>query len=618
MKPFCCVALLFLFALPVFCAENMKASAVIHASPADPERIDPKLFGNFIELLDDVAPGMWAEMLNDRSFEGVTKLADWCYYDGSPDFCDREWDRNATWNYDTENPFNAKRSAKLTCTSRQPASLTQSGLATKKGMTYTFSGYFRTDNAKTTVRVLLKTRLPTGDWTTLASAKLPLLSEKWEMYSVRFDSKGETDSAVFEVLSEGKGNVWVDKVSLMPADNQMGWRRDVVEAIKEVRPALVRFGGSVFDPGGYHWKDGVGDRNLRVPFPNKAWGRLDPNDVGVDEFCQFCELIHAEPMMCVSFSDGAQNAADLVEYCNGEASTTWGAKRKANGHPAPYHIKYWQIGNEISGDDENYVSHFSNFVTLMKQRDARIAILSSFPSQKLLDRVGSQIDFIAPHDYTSDLGYCEREMNNLTKMIEHTPGCERIHIAVTEWNTSGGDWGLMRGKQQTLENGIANARYLHVLMRHAGKVKIACRSNMANSFCGAIIETSPSGLLKRPSYYVMQLYARHARSVPLKLEQSMNGPDAFACVSEDGKSATLFAVNPGKEPVEWSFRFEGFGAGFHAVKAEAVRDTLDRRQPDAMNHWETPTRISTEPLAVSDNGIVLPTLSVTAIDCEAN
>lgn len=596
-------------------AEPIKATVFIDGTNANGGRIDPKLFGNFIELLDDVAPGMWAEMLNDRSFEGVTKLSSWCYYTGEPDFCDREWDTNSTWNYDTENPFNGKRGVRLRSSSKQNASLTQSGLAVKKGMSYEFTGYFRADNARQRVTVSLKTQLPTGDWMTLASAKLPTLSDSWKKYSVRMKSKGETDRVVFEIRVEGQGSVWADKVSLMPADNLGGWRRDVVDAIRELRPGLVRFGGSVCDPGGYRWKNGIGDRDLRVPFPNKVWGRLDPNDVGIDEFCQFCELVGAEPLICLSFSDGPQNAADLVEYCNGDLHTMWGAKRAANGHPNPYHVKFWQIGNEISGDDENYVNRFGNFVELMKRNDPTIFILSSFPTQKLLNRAGAQIDYVAPHHYTADLGYCESDLANLTRMIAKTPDCERIKIAVTEWNTSGGDWGLMRGKQETLENGIINARYLNVLMRHSDKVKIACRSNMANSFCGAIIETSPGGLMKRPSYYVMQLYARHALPVPLKLEQAGDGPDLFACASDDGKSATIFVVNPKTQSVELSCRFDDPETSLRAVAAETVCDTEDARQTDVMNHWQAPTRIRTVPLPVSDDKIVLPALSATAIRC---
>ncbi len=236
-----------------------------------------------------------------------------------------------------------------------------------------------------------------------------------------------------------------------------------------VQPGLVRFGGSVCDPGEYRWKNGIGDRDLRTPFPNKVWGRLDSNDVGIDEFCQFCELTGVEPLICLSFSDGPQNAADLVEYCNGGASSMWGGKRAANGHSAPYRVKYWQVGNEISGDDDNYVGRFGDFARLMKQVDPRVLIMSSFPTQKLLDRAGKNIAYIAPHHYTPDLGFCHGDFNNLARMIDNTPGCASIKIAVTEWNVSGGDWGLMRGKQMRLATALLNARYVHVLMRHSDK-----------------------------------------------------------------------------------------------------------------------------------------------------
>ena len=597
-------------------AQPAKPTTVIHGEALEGSWIDPKLFGNFIELLDDVVPGMWAEMLNDRSFEGVTKLAPWCYYDGSPDICDREWDTTATWSYDTENPFNAKRSARLTASRKQPASLTQSGLAVKKGMEYTFTGYFRAENFKGSVIARMKTKLPDGSWMVLGSAKLKGISTHWQKCDVSIVSKGETERMVFEIIAEGEGRVWVDEVSLMPVDNMEGWRRDVVEAITEVKPALIRFGGSVCDPGEYRWKNGNGARDRRVPFPNKVWGRLDPNDVGIDEFCEFCQLTHAEPMICVSFSAGPENAADLVEYCNGAVNTVWGEKRMANGHPS-YDVKYWQIGNEISGDDENYVKNFGRFVELMKQRDPNVIILSSFPTQKLLDRVGKDIDYIAPHHYTPDLAWCEKDFENLTQMINRTPGCERIQIGVTEWNVSGGDWGLMRGKQMTLGTALLNARYLHVMMRHSDKVKIACRSNMANSFCGAIIETSPAGLLKRPSYYVMQLYAQHELPVPVRIESAGDGVDGFACRAEDASSAVVFLVNSKTEPVEWFGTFESVRKPLRVAKAEAVCDTQDMRQIDVVNHWNALERVKTIALKLAaENKVVLPALSVTAVTCE--
>ncbi len=599
-------------------AADAQPLSIIRHNPAPAETIDPRLFGNFIELLDDVVPGMWAEMLNDRSFEGIVPPSQWCYYDGAPDICDRPWDTNQTWTLDTANPFNGSRCARLSASREKPATLTQSGLAAKNGMNYLFSGWFRADNPKTKVSVAMKTLLPDGRWMILGSAKLPAFSQGWRKYSVEMKSSGTTDRMIFEVEGRGQGNVWVDELSLMPADNEKGWRRDVIETVKQVNPALVRWGGSTADPGAYRWKNGIGNRDFRAPFPNKVWGRLDPNDVGIDEFCQFCELAGVEPLLCLSFSDGPQSAADLVEYCNGGTDTVWGARRAANGHPAPYHVKYWQVGNEISGDDGNYLAQFGTFAKLMKVKDAALQLMTSFPTQNLLNRDGADISFVCPHHYTPDLASCDRDFANLTRMIENTPHCANIKIAVTEWNVSGGDWGLGRGRQQTLGTALQNARYLHVMMRHSTKVKIGCRSNMANSYCGAIFETSPSGVLKRPSYYVMELYARHAKSVPLEVETPGDGPDIFASATPDQKAITIFAVNYKSEPVNWPLRFDGFEGRARVIRAESVCDQFNMGQPDIMNHWTAPDRIRIRPIPVGATSVTLPPLSATAIECEAH
>ncbi len=128
-------------------------------------------------------------------------------------------------------------------------------------MTYACSGWLRAESSRLKAIILLKTLLPTGDWLTLASAKLPGLSSQWSRYAVELKSAGETDRAVFELRVEGEGAVWADKLSAMPTDNLKGWRKDAVAAIKELQPKLVRWGGSVCDPGEYRWKNGIGDRD---------------------------------------------------------------------------------------------------------------------------------------------------------------------------------------------------------------------------------------------------------------------------------------------------------------------------------------------------------------------
>jgi alpha-L-arabinofuranosidase len=222
---------------------------------------------------------------------------------------------------------------------------------------------------------------------------------------------------------------------------------------------------------------------------------------------------------------------------------------------------------------------------------------------------------VCPHHYTPDLQACDREFTALSQMLNAVPGCRQVKIGVTEWNIDAGSWGLGRAKQATLEAALMNARYLHVLMRHAEKVRLACRSNLANSYCGAVIETGTggTGVLRRASYYVMKLYASHTRPIPLALEATNAGLDLFACAAEDRRAGAVFVVNPKNEPVLLSLGFDGFAPG--SLAAECVSDCLNAGQPDVMNHWQSPERIRIVSLPIPRaNAISLPPLSATAID----
>lgn len=578
-------------------------------------RINPMLFGNFIELLDDLVPSMWAEMLNDRGFEGVTPPANWVYFDGSPTFCDRGWDESDDWStsHDAQ-PFNGQRCAQIVANGQRPARLSQAGLAVKQGTLYHASGWFRSEGA-VHVQIALETESPDGAVVELAMGDFWKPTAKYTRFAAELRPTGSTDRAALVVRVTGKGKVWADRLSLMPDDNPQGWRPDVVEAIKASRPSLIRWGGSVVDPGAYRWKNGIGPRDRRQPFANRNWGRIDSNDVGIDEFCQFCELVEAEPLVCVSFSDGHASAADLVQYCNGEPETTWGARRAANGRPAPYRVKYWQLGNEISGDDDAYIAKCKDFIGAMRNADPSIRVLSSFPSQKVLDALGKDLGYLAPHHYTRDLGFCEADFQKLAAMIAKTPGCAHLRLAVTEWNFTAGDWGLLRAKMLTLEGALHNARYLNLLCRYSHLVDIACRSNMSNSFCSGIIEARPGGLLKRPSYHVMKLYADHVLPRLLAVGKAPANVDVVACSSETRDRVCVFAVNSGREPVTLTLDLAELGVDFAPLRAETVHDALDRRQPDVMNHWDAPNRVTTVNLPVNNGMIRLPAFSVSAIDC---
>lgn len=200
-------------------------------------------------------------------------------------------------------------------------------------------------------------------------------------------------------------------------------------------------------------------------------------------------------------------------------------------------------------------------------------------------------------------------------MIRNSPGGSHLRIAVTEWNFTAGDWGLLRGKMLTLEGALLNARYLNLLARYSDMVEIACRSNMANSACSGIIGTSPAGLLKRPSYYVMKLYAEHAKPIPLVIGSLPEGLDVVACATPDRKALCLFAINTRNEPADLTLDLAEFGESFTCLTVETVCDTLDARQPDVMNHWTAPERVSSVRPPVTGGRITLPAFSVSAIEC---
>jgi alpha-N-arabinofuranosidase len=596
--------------------ESAEATLKVSSRPLHDGRINPMLFGNFIELLDDLVPGMWAEMLNDRGFEGVSPPVNWVYYDGSPTFCDRAWDEGRDWTATDDAPFNGPKCARILAHGDRPVRLSQSGLAVAQDASYLASGWLRAEGA-VRVQVALEGRAPDGTTVELAASEPWMPTESYSRFSARLRPRSTSDRVTFLLRVMGEGTVWADRLSLMPEDNARGWRRDVVEAIKASRPSLIRWGGSAVDPGAYRWKAGIGERDRRVPFANTNWGRIDSNDVGIDEFCQFCELVGAAPLICVSFSDGPQSAADLVRYCNEAPEIGWGARRAANGHRAPYQVKYWQLGNELSGDDDAYIARCKDFIAAMKRVDPGIVLVSSFPSRKVLEQIGKDLGYLAPHHYTRDLGACEADFRKLAGLIAVTPACGHLRLAITEWNSTAGDWGLLRARMLTLEGALHNARYLSLLCRHSDLAEIACRSNMTNSFCSGIIETRPGGLLRRPSYHVMKLYAEHALPRTLATSGETGSLDIVACASEDRRRVCVFAVNDGREPVTVSLDLAELGEGFRPLRGETVCDVLDRRQPDVMNHWESPERVRPIPLRIEGPRITLPALSASAIECES-
>ena len=185
--------------------------------------------------------------------------------------------------------------------------------------------------------------------TELASSELAL-SREWSTSTGRLEipqnsSLHSGGLYAFAVTVAKPANVVVDRVLLYPADHINHADPDVIRFYRESKLPLMRWPGGNF-VSGYHWMDGVGPIDRRPTLPNPAWGGLEYNLFGTDEFVSLCQAIGCKPMICINAGDGTpEEAAAWVEYCNGSKETPMGRKRAENGHPEPYQ-------DQVLGDRE--------------------------------------------------------------------------------------------------------------------------------------------------------------------------------------------------------------------------------------------------------------------------
>src|SRR4028119_1846360 len=134
-----------------------------------------------------------------------------------------------------------------------------------------------------------------------------------------------------------------------PTADDMGFRRDVMDLVRELRVPIVRYPGGNF-VSGYHWRDGVGPKHKRPRRLDLAWRTLETNEIGTDEFCEWARRAGTEVNMAVNLGTGGiDEARSLREYCNHPGGSLYSDMRIANGYREPHNIKTWCLGNEMDG-----------------------------------------------------------------------------------------------------------------------------------------------------------------------------------------------------------------------------------------------------------------------------
>jgi len=313
----------------------------------------------------------------------------------------------------------------------------------------------------------------------------------------------------------------------------------------------------------YHWTDAIGDRDKR---PSRLIrGLWDPFDVGIDEFIRLCRLIDAEPYITVNAGDGtAEEAAALVEYCNGEFLTTkYGRLRVKKGHSRePYNVKLWGIGNEMFGnwqnghvDEETYARRHVEFANAMLAVDKNIKIIASggrywkYPrwNQALFNIAGDYFDYLSLHSYakkyrgrmqkkdledrkfaeefyyyivSAPYGVEEQIYETDKEIRKALPRRPDIKIAFDEWNC----WAYRPpGKKFESENvdfalrdALYTAGVFHAFRRQHNAVTLANFSKTVNAM--PLIKVKQDAMFLNPQYLAFNLYLNHCGPTLLKTD----------------------------------------------------------------------------------------------------
>jgi alpha-N-arabinofuranosidase len=341
------------------------------------------VFGGFME---PATTFVWAEMLADRKFfNRVTTEPDpkGLYGGFGRRGAQRRWvpvGPEASVVMDEARAYVGEWSPRVQLDGTTPRGVSQSGIALRAGRAYT-GRIVLAGSPGARVQVSLVWGPGPGDRQTLT---VPALTAAFARYPLKFTAQADTTDGRFEIAGSGSGSFHVGVVSLMPADNVSGFKAGMIKHLKDLGVEIARWPGGNF-VSAYDWRDGIGDRDRRPPRRELAWNGMETNDMGIDEFMTFCRLIGAEPYLAVNSGLGdAHSAAEEVEYVNGPANSRLGRQRAANGHPTPYGVKIWGIGNEMYGPWQwghmpiaQYAEKHNLMVEAMRKVDPAIEVIAS-------------------------------------------------------------------------------------------------------------------------------------------------------------------------------------------------------------------------------------------------
>lgn len=378
------------------------------------------------------------------------------------------------------------------------------------------------------------------------------------------DSGAIIPAEIYGQFSEHLGRciydgIWVGPDSSIP--NIDGYRKDVLEALREIAVPVLRWPGGCFADD-YHWRDGVGPKEDRARISNNNWGgTLEDNSFGTHEFLNFCELLGCQPYISGNVGSGtAEELAKWVEYMTSDSQSTVANQRRANGRDKAWDVKYLGIGNEAWGcggnmTPEYYSDLFKRYTTYTRDynRAHRLYKIASGASdtdynwtEVCMKNIGSHMDAIAVHYYTvldwvdkgsatkfstkdyyrtlgRAYGIDECLQKHLAIMDKYDPE-KKIDLLVDEWGTW---WNVEPGtnpghlfQQNTMRDVIVASMSFNIFHQYTDRIKMCNIAQVVNVLQSMVL-TQGDQIVKTPTWYLFELYKPHqnAQAVPVEYEK---------------------------------------------------------------------------------------------------
>lgn len=579
--------------------------------------VSPSLYGLMTEEINhSYDGGLYAELVRNRAFQDAARMpVDWSAVDGGTIELDR-----------AEHPSPAR-----------PVSLRVRGGAANAG----FWGYPMRPRTHYSLTLVAKADAPGPIEATLessdgsrvfAKAEVDGVGPAWRRLTARLATGAgiqPTADARLVLRTGASRTVWLGFVSLFPPTYHHrlnGNRVDLMNLLVAMRPRFLRFPGGNYLEGGtiaerFPWAHTLGPIEDR-PGHQCPWGYRSTDGMGLLEFLEWCEDMHAKPLLAVyaGYSLGGQvvkagpglepfvhEALDEIEYATGGPETTWGARRIRDGHPGPFDLAAVEVGNEDGFDRSgSYPGRFAQFEAAIKAKYPHLAVISTTGGQDWLGQrfpmTHAKPDLVDEHYYASTW--------DMMAMADKYDAYDRKgpKVFVGEWASQDvpAPWAdaAHKGPTPNMKCAVADAAFMTGLERNSDVVAMACYAPLlvnvnpgARQWAVNLIGYDALTSFGSPSYYAQKMFSESVgdQTVPFSLEgvpeQHQNGktlPGIFASVTRDTRHHQLFVKLVNALQAEQAVEFRINGAVPDAVGSQ-ITLTSD---PSAMNDIANPKRVA--------------------------